>query len=179
MMLVKFRQVEFRELFYNRDFRAVGEIDINVSMLAEKFGVFFADTDEFSEGTTKIGYFVSENETPFFIEEFPSKYRKPRTQIGLLYAKETLTDELEDVLESLELTSKNLTWFDKNIKLYPHELWRQDDNGHQFLIETFPCKADAVRAMKEFEARLHKQTYWVQKVYLAHQLFFSDINKSK
>lgn len=53
--------------------------------------------------------------------------------------------------------------FYKSLKFHPHELWRQDDNGHKFLIETFPCKADAVRAMKEFEARLHKQTYWVEK----------------
>ncbi|NJM52367.1 MAG: hypothetical protein HC846_02610 [Blastocatellia bacterium] len=52
----------------------------------------------------------------------------------------------------------------KDIKFQPHELWRQDDNGHKFLIETFPCKADAVRAMREFEIRLHKQTYWVERV---------------
>lgn len=53
--------------------------------------------------------------------------------------------------------------FYKSIQLSLHELWRQDDNGHKFLIETFPCRADAVSAMKEFEARLHKQTYWVEK----------------
>ena len=44
------------------------------------------------------------------------------------------------------------------------ELWRQDDNGHKFLIETFFCKADALKAMREFENRLHKQTYWVEKI---------------
>lgn len=54
--------------------------------------------------------------------------------------------------------------FYNSLKFQPHELWRQDDNGHKFLIETFPCRADAVRAMKEFEARLHKQTYWIEKV---------------
>lgn len=45
-----------------------------------------------------------------------------------------------------------------------YELWRQDDNGHKFLVETFSCKADAIKAMKEFESRGHKQTYWVEKV---------------
>lgn len=54
--------------------------------------------------------------------------------------------------------------FYKSFQFHPHQLWRQDDNGHKFLIEIFPCKADAVRAMKEFEARLHKQTYWVEMV---------------
>lgn len=54
--------------------------------------------------------------------------------------------------------------FYNSFQFHPHELWRQDDNGHKFLIETFPCKADAVRAMKDFEGRLHKQTYWVERV---------------
>jgi hypothetical protein len=64
-MPLKFRQVEFRELFYNRDYRAIAEIDVDVSMIAEKFGVTFVDTDEYSEGNTKIGYFVTQNGTPF------------------------------------------------------------------------------------------------------------------
>lgn len=75
-----------------------------------------------------------------------------------------MSQHLDEILEVLELTSKDLTWFDENIKLHPHELWRQDDNGHKFLIETFSCKADALKAMRDFEGRLHKQTYWVQKV---------------
>lgn len=54
--------------------------------------------------------------------------------------------------------------FYQSFNFHPYNLWRQDDNGHQFLIETFPCRADAVNAMKEFEARLHKQTYWIEKV---------------
>ena len=54
--------------------------------------------------------------------------------------------------------------FYESLGLTPHELWRQDDNGHKFLIETYFCKADAIRARREFEARLHKQTYWIKKV---------------
>lgn len=55
------------------------------------------------------------------------------------------------------------TLFYESIRFLPYELWRQDDHGHKFLIETFDRRSEAVRAMKEFEARLHKQTYWVEK----------------
>lgn len=54
--------------------------------------------------------------------------------------------------------------FYKSFQFQSYELWRQDDNGHQFLINIFSCKSDAIKAMKEFEMRLHKQTYWVKKV---------------
>lgn len=58
----------------------------------------------------------------------------------------------------------NISDFYERSGLMPHELWRQDDNGHRFLIENFPCKADAIKAMKDFEGRGHKQTYWIEKV---------------
>jgi hypothetical protein len=58
----------------------------------------------------------------------------------------------------------NVSDFYDSLGLTPHELWRQDDNGHKFLVETFACEADAVKAMKDFEDRLHKQTYWFEKV---------------
>jgi hypothetical protein len=164
MMVAKFKEAGFRDFFYNRDFRAVADIDINVSLIADKFGVTFVDTDEYSDGNTKIAYFITQKGTPFFIEEFPSKHRKSRTQIGLRSDEETLTNELEDVLEVLELSSENISWYSPKIEFELHELWRQDDNGHKFLIETFTCRADAVKAIKEFEPRLHKQTYWVEKV---------------
>jgi hypothetical protein len=81
-----------------------------------------------------------------------------------LYNEASLTEQLEETLEVLKLTSRDLTWFNEIIKLQPHELWRQDGNGHKFLIKTFPCKADAVKVKKEFECHLHKQTYSIKKV---------------
>ena len=45
-----------------------------------------------------------------------------------------------------------------------YQLWWQDDHGHKFLVETFACKADAEKAMKDFENRLHKQTYWIERI---------------
>lgn len=41
------------------------------------------------------------------------------------------------------------------------ELRRMDDNGNEAVIQKFADLAQAEAAMREFEARGHKQTYWV------------------
>lgn len=44
-----------------------------------------------------------------------------------------------------------------------YELWRQDDNGNEFMIEIFLSEKEAEEAKKEFEAKGHKQMYWVRE----------------
>jgi hypothetical protein len=161
--MVNFRQVKSNE-WIKDDYRPFAEISIMTSKIAEKFGVVFVNSFESGLGESKLGAFITHRGTQFFLEEFLPNQERFITQVGLLNNIETLPNNLDEVLEVLELTSKKLTWYDENIKFHPHELWRQDDHGHRFLIETFPCRADAIKAMKEFEARLHKQTYWVKKV---------------
>ncbi|MEO1273161.1 MAG: hypothetical protein AAFX99_34170 [Myxococcota bacterium] len=55
-------------------------------------------------------------------------------------------------LEAVEGVSDGaLTW----------ELWRQDDNGNDFLMATFASERAAQCVADLFEARGHKQSYWV------------------
>lgn len=160
---MNFRQIKLDE-WVKGDYQPFAELNFKTSAIEQKFNIVFEDSYEDGLGETKLGGFITESGTQFFLEEFSPQSEKSIIQVGILNNLETLTIHLDEVLESLELTSKYLTWFNENIKLHPHELWRQDDNGHKFLIETFPCKADAVRAMKEFETRLHKQIYWIEKI---------------
>lgn len=41
------------------------------------------------------------------------------------------------------------------------QLWRQDDNGHRFLVGEYQDKADAEARMAELMVCIHKQTYWI------------------
>lgn len=43
----------------------------------------------------------------------------------------------------------------------PFELWRQDDNGHRFLVGTFAERSGAEERMRELTGCLHKQFYWI------------------
>lgn len=40
-------------------------------------------------------------------------------------------------------------------------VWRQDDNGQRYLVSRGHARRDAERACAEFEAKGHKQLYWV------------------
>jgi hypothetical protein len=41
-------------------------------------------------------------------------------------------------------------------------LWRQDDNGNRVRVETFATRSEALALQAQFEARHHKQIYWVE-----------------
>ena len=44
----------------------------------------------------------------------------------------------------------------------PFEIWRQDDNGNEFLVTAFPRELEARLYRKQLERRGHKQHYWVK-----------------
>ncbi|MFB7948290.1 hypothetical protein ACFC6L_25610 [Kitasatospora phosalacinea] len=44
----------------------------------------------------------------------------------------------------------------------PHRVMRQDDNGNRFLLARGLGRAEAEALAAEFEARGHKQLYWVE-----------------
>lgn len=45
-----------------------------------------------------------------------------------------------------------------------YELWRQDDNGNRVRIAVFERAAEAEAERAAYEARAHKQMYWVEEV---------------
>lgn len=42
-------------------------------------------------------------------------------------------------------------------------VWRQDDNGSEFMIASALTESEAKSFVKEFEGRGHKQVYWLRK----------------
>lgn len=42
-------------------------------------------------------------------------------------------------------------------------VWRQDDNGHVFLVRSGMTEADARRLARDLERKGHKQAYWVKE----------------
>ncbi|MGD9680055.1 MAG: hypothetical protein AB7W16_02625 [Candidatus Obscuribacterales bacterium] len=81
-------------------------------------------------------------------------------EIGVLHSCEKRGDVLDSLLAVLGLSTGDLSWINDEVELAAHELWRQDDNGNEFLIETLPCRADALVRVRLFTERGHKQLYW-------------------
>lgn len=158
----KFHQVNAED-WVKGDYRPTAQINVKTSDLAKKFDLTFEDYYESGMGITKVGNFMTETGIQFYLQEYPT-INVINTYIGCLNDPETLGKDLDEILEALGLTSEKIIYLYEDVKLIPHELWRQDDNGHKFLVETFICKTDAVKAMKDFEGRGHKQTYWVEEI---------------
>ena len=43
------------------------------------------------------------------------------------------------------------------------QVWRQDDNGNRFLVESFDNKEAAEMRITELTQGHHKQTYWISE----------------
>ena len=43
------------------------------------------------------------------------------------------------------------------------ELWRQDDNGNRFLVDSFNERSAAEKRLAELTRCRHKQTYWIKE----------------
>ncbi|MCA9719512.1 MAG: hypothetical protein H6713_38340 [Myxococcales bacterium] len=90
-------------------------------------------------------------------------------------ALHVLTDEPGDVdatallsaaLEALLLDVDDLVATHPEVtraRLPTWTLWRQDDNGNRFRMRRYRCRALAEREAEAYEARGHKQTYWVER----------------
>ena len=42
-------------------------------------------------------------------------------------------------------------------------VWRLDDNSNEFLVRDGLTEDEALRLVREYEARGHKQAYWVRR----------------
>jgi hypothetical protein len=47
------------------------------------------------------------------------------------------------------------------------ELWRQDDNGHRFLVGTYGQQSMAEQHLAELTRVVHKQIYWISERYIS------------
>ncbi len=76
-----------------------------------------------------------------------------------LFMKEPLK-----LLETEEITNRLAgLQNDMDDRLLKWELWRLDDNGHEFCIRRFSSESEALRLMQVYEERGHKQTYFIRE----------------
>jgi hypothetical protein len=88
----------------------------------------------------------------------------PGVQVAVTTTSTSPGEALDLLLIAFDMTTNDLSWYHKSVKFTPHELWRQDDNGNQVLIETCICQADALQKARMFTERGHRQLYWAQRV---------------
>ncbi len=84
------------------------------------------------------------------------------TSVVTPYQSPKEAETLDAVLCDLGLTTADTLWIREDIQLVPCDLMRQDDNGNQFCVGTYRCRADATAEQHNLAASFHKQDYWIQ-----------------
>ncbi len=85
--------------------------------------------------------------------------------IQTLFESPAEAQTLECGFCDLGITSADIVWIREDLQLPAYDLIRQDDHGNQFLVGTYPLRADALDAQRKISAGVHKQDSWIQ----AHQ----------
>ncbi len=79
--------------------------------------------------------------------------------------------ETQHALDHLGLTAAPVTWRAERSRAHEtrnptepgrFEVWRLDDNGNEALVDVLASEATATCVVQSYEARLHKQTYFVR-----------------
>ena len=88
----------------------------------------------------------------------------PRTSVithAYPAAAEGRAEVLADLFDMLLIDSDEVHWCEVD-PIYRWRLMRTDDNGNTVLIRSFTGYAKARSELAQYEAKLHKQSYWLE-----------------
>lgn len=152
---IRQHQISSRNEFYY----AYVAVDSKNGDLLEKVGVFFTsglydDLAEHKEvalisylgSTLTLEFSHERNNTDLYINGFMGDKEK-----------------IAKLLLELEVTSDMLHWVNDHTDNETCELYRYDDNGNEFLVETYNSYIEAEVSRYTFEARGHKQIYYLKR----------------
>lgn len=139
---------------------SVAIIDKSIEELENITGLIFEDD---IDGLDTLKFAIIEiGAERYFLERHLND--RPGIMITITTTCTSPGDAIDSLLVAFDMTSSDISWHHNSVHFTPHELWRQDDNGNQVLIETCPCRADALQKARIFTERGHRQLYWAQRV---------------
>lgn len=113
-------------------------------------------------GPAKTAVFLTADGVVFALEYHELSPR--RDLMTLLVRPDDIATSVDSVLVALGYTSADLGWLHPAVSLRPARLIRQDDNGVQFIVGDFPCRADAEATICRLAAGGHKQAYFIETI---------------
>jgi hypothetical protein len=164
MSELSFHQID-AESWVRGNYREIAILRFSSDELAEKHGIVFNEDFEDGLGQTKVAGFRTSKGKQFSLVHYLCASVPYRYMINVvsLFDPNSMTDDLEDILELLNLGIEDLVWIEPSISLPKYEVWRQDDNGSRFLIEIAASRVDAKQTVRKYELIPHKQTYWLER----------------
>lgn len=86
----------------------------------------------------------------------------PATTIMLAADTDDPESKIEEICGDFGLTTRELVWIRAGLRFRNADLYRQDDNGREFLVCRFSFRPDALQRIRELELGGHKQHYEVR-----------------
>ena len=118
--------------------------------------------DDDGLGPAKIALFRTDDGTLFSLQHHDLS---PRRDFMIVYVRpDDIATHVDSALIALGLTSSDLCWIPPTVSLRPARLIRQDDNGVQFRVGDYPCRADAQAMVVRLAAGGHKQAYFIETI---------------
>ena len=147
------------------DYRPSAIIHFLPEELSERHTIDWMRYDDDGLGEALGAAFKASNDHHFGLEHHLHSRRLGQhgTAILTLYQRPHESETIDAALCDLGLTSADIISVRDDIKFTPCELIRQDDNGNQFCVGTYRCRADACAAQRKLAASFHKQDYWIRK----------------
>lgn len=95
------------------------------------------------------------------------------TRSAIIYIRSIESDSqlaIDEVLQTFEITSRELVWCVEYLGPAPWVLTRLDDNGNEFEIQRFLLEQSAQWIKLQYEKKGHKQAYFVRKISVSKQI---------
>lgn len=160
--------IQFQEVLPNEgvkgNYRPVASINQTVTAIAQQHHLAIDEFDEDGFGWSHMVVLrASDGKQIMVIQHLQSHWSETSTMIEMIPDDPTTPAVLDEFLAWLGIGAADLTWLAPVITLPTYRLWRQDDNGQTFHIETVSGLGEAIRRVKAFEALGHKQCYWYEQ----------------
>lgn len=85
------------------------------------------------------------------------------TRLWVRTGDPTVDEGATDLFIYMGLGPDEVLFLWKNVGFHPYAVWRRDDNAHEFLVQECPTKFQAIWVQRDYEAKGHRQTYWVRR----------------
>jgi hypothetical protein len=136
---------------------AIGRLE--PSEFAERLGIAFSDTQDDLD-LMKAALPRLESGKQYALVQHRGLVGRGTSILTNLFSR-SLSADFEEVLAMFELSRGDLVAIHPELDGPGWVLWREDENGARLPMRVFALKQTAEFARAEYEAKGHKQSYWV------------------
>ncbi len=160
--MIQFQEVPLNESVKG-NYRPLAAINQTVAAIAQQHHLTIDEFDEYGLGWSHMVVLRASDGSQIMVVQHLKSPWPETSAIEMVPDDPTTPTVLDEFLAWLGIGTSDLTWLSPLVTLPTYTLWRQDDNGQTFKIETVSGLGEAIRRVKAFEALGHKQCYWYEK----------------